>query len=135
MTYLLNTIIQQCLVNTADTVSATFKAPNGIFFQPGKYDANGRQITLAMGFAAPAPKNPDGIPRVGDAICSPTAYATTNRRSGRIFLCPSFFKENPTVPPSQNVAQNMRLDDYFSASRILVHELVHLWNESKCPRR
>jgi len=122
-------------VITADIVLATLGAPNGILFQPEKYDKDGKQITTPMVFAAPAPKNPGDTPRVEDSICKETHAATTNRNSGRIFLCPIFFKLNPTVSPSQNVAQNMKLDNYFSASRLLLHELVHLWNPSKCSRR
>ena len=119
----------------ADIVLATLGATHGIFFQPGKYDKDGKQITAEMYLPASAPKNPGDTPRVEDVICKPTYGATTHRNSGRIFLCPIFFKLSPTATPSQNVAQNMRLDYYYSASRLLLHELVHLWNESKCSRR
>lgn len=120
---------------TVDIVLATLGQPHGIFFQPEKYDEDGKQITIPMLLTAPAPRNPGDIPRVEDSICKSTHAATTNRMSGRIFLCPRFFTLRPIVLPSQSVAQNMRLDNYFSASRLLLHELVHLWNDSKCSMR
>ena len=120
---------------TADIVLATLGQPNGIFFQPAKYDKDGKQITTAMLLTAPAPKNPGDIPRVEDSICKKTHGATTHWRSGRIFLCPIFFGLSPEVSPSQDVVQEMKLDDYFSASRLLLHELVHLWKNRKCSRR
>ena len=122
---------------TAEIVLATSgNYPYGIFFQPEKYDEDGKQIATSMSYAAPAPKNPGDTPRVEDSICKSTVAATTHRKSGRIFLCSIFFNRvRTTVSPSQNVRRNMKLDNYFSASRILLHELVHLWNISKCSER
>jgi hypothetical protein len=71
--------------------------------------------------------------KVQDFICAtPLTLATTVREFGRIFFCPPIFAVKPTITgETGNIQTGMKLDDFYSGSRIFIHELVHLWKPSK----
>ena len=111
--------------------SAKWNQPNGVFFQPGKYDEDGAQVYTQMTIAA----QPGGVPKVEDTICTKGALATVNRYSGRVFFCfdaISQYELQPTAKPAPQ--QYLKLDYFYSGSRLLIHELVHLWHPSKSSR-
>ncbi len=69
-----------------------------------------------------------------DLICAtPLTFATTVRAFGRMFFCPPVFSSvKPTIAgEAGNIQTGHKLDDFYSGSRIFVHELVHLWEPSK----
>lgn len=115
-------------------ILAVLQESHGILFQPGKYDEQGNQVYGEMKLPAARPKTLDGTTRVQDAVCAPGILAATSPESGRIFCCPHLF--NTFAPRAAlNVKQYMPLDKLSSGSRVLLHELVHLWFPSECSRR
>lgn len=85
-----------------------------------------------MVFAA-AHQPPAQTPKVEDFFCStPGTLAKTSWKHGRIIFCPPSFSKISTVGgEASNIQRGSAIDAFYSGSRIFVHELVHLWKQSK----